>query len=255
MDILVPKVPNMQQDTTQAIVQVNNDNIIATTPTQQGTVMEDATVEPITLQTPPPTQVNQQPTVATGSPTPVVTAHAQELFSDRNGLLRDVNGTVSRRQWIMRTVVGDHLTNGHNVDKSLSRLDVFLLIFPPDHLLNIVNLTNRQLQKADEKITSVGEMVTIFGVILLITRFEFNSRADLWSKKPLSKYIPSPDFGRTGMNRKMFDTLWRYIRWANQPDQRPDDMSSEQYRWLVVDGFVNSFNNHRASTFSPSESI
>jgi hypothetical protein len=45
---------------------------------QQVTDIEDAAVEPITLQTPPPTQVNQKPTVATGSPTPVVTAHAQE---------------------------------------------------------------------------------------------------------------------------------------------------------------------------------
>ncbi len=33
------------------------------------------------------------------------------------------------------------------------------------------------------------------------------------------------------------------------------DMTAEQYRWKLVDSFVSEFNEHRASTVSPSERI
>lgn len=242
--------------TVPVLVQVLNNNN-TTTPTHQVTIAPAITTTgpSPTLETPPPMQ--QLPVVvpATNKTTPVVTVHEQEWFSDRNASLRDINGTYHRRQWYMRNVVGDHLTTGHNVDKMMSRLDIFLLMFPPDHLLTIVNLTNIQLKEAMEKPTTIGEIVKFLGLILLITRFEFNSRSDLWCKKPWAKYVPAPDLGRTGMSRKRFDILWRYIRWSDQPEQRPLDMSSEQYRWLLVDDFLKSFNEYRASTFSPSETI
>ena len=49
--------------------------------------------------------------------------------------------------------------------------------------------------------------------------------------------------------------LWRYVRFRDQPDVRPSDMSSEQYRWRLVDDFVARFNAHRVSNFSPSDRI
>jgi Transposase IS4 len=184
-----------------------------------------------------------------------VVVHEQAWYDDRNGSMRDINGSYHRRQWFMRNIVGDHLTSGHNVDRMMSRLDVFLLMFPPEAINDIQRLTNKQLQEASEKAITKGELIKFFGVLILITRFSFNNRSDLWSMKAWSKYVPSPDFGQTGMSRRRFDMIWRYIRWSDQPSDRPLDMSSEQYRWLLVDGFVQHFNDYRAETFSPSEGI
>jgi Transposase IS4 len=62
-------------------------------------------------------------------------------------------------------------------------------------------------------------------------------------------------FGRTNMSRVRFDDIWTCLRWSEQPSDRTDGMSSERYRWLLVDGFVERFNEHRAKTFVPSENI
>jgi len=92
-------------------------------------------------------------------------------------------------------------------------------------------------------------------VIILATKFEFDDRRSLWATTATSKYIPAPLLGKTMMSRNRFDDLWRCIRFSNQPSVRPPDMTAEQYRWRLVDDFVTSFNDHRASTFSPSERI
>jgi hypothetical protein len=39
-----------------------------------------------------------------------------------------------------------------------------------------------------------------------------------------------------------FDDLWRYICWSKQPVERPPEMSSEEFRWRLVDDFVEGFN-------------
>ena len=85
--------------------------------------------------------------------------------------------------------------------------------------------------------------------MLLVTRFEFGSRASLWSNVTTNKYIPAPSFGLPGMPRKRFDDLWMCIRFSEQPPNRPSDMTSEQYRWRLVDDFVKNFNKHRAQNF------
>jgi hypothetical protein len=45
------------------------------------------------------------------------------------------------------------------------------------------------------------------------------------------------------------------VRFSKQPSQRPPGMSSETYRWKLVDDFVKHFNDHRATTFIPSSHI
>ena len=75
--------------------------------------------------------------------------------------------------------------------------------------------------------TLAGEIVKFFGVMLLATRFEFGSRASLWSNVTTNKYIPAPSFGQTGMPRKRFDDLWMCIRFSEQPPNRPSGVSLE----------------------------
>ena len=57
------------------------------------------------------------------------------------------------------------------------------------------------------------------------------------------------------MGRVCFDELWTSVRFSHQPAVRPEDVSSEAYRWSLIDGFVAQFNHHRAANFIPSEFI
>ena len=77
----------------------------------------------------------------------------------------------------------------------------------------------------------------------------------MWSSKAASKYEQPACFGRTELSRPRFDDLWQCIRFSAQPEQCPTGMGSEKYRWLLVDGFINNFNLHRARNFIPSEHI
>ena len=70
-----------------------------------------------------------------------------------------------------------------------------------------------------------------------------------------NKYIPAPLFGLTGMPRKQFDDLWMCIRFSDQPCNHPSEMTSEQYRWILVDDFIKNFNEHQAQNFFPSDEI
>ena len=54
------------------------------------------------------------------------------------------------------------------------------MLFPPEQLQLILQLTNNELAMARKNYTMAGEIVKFFGVMLLVTWFEFGSRASLW---------------------------------------------------------------------------
>ena len=89
----------------------------------------------------------------------------------------------------------------------MSRFDFFLLMFPPTQLTDMVRLTNDELVRRGKSNTTKGEILKLFGVMILITSFEFTSRASLWSTVATYKYRPAPCFGKTGMARQRFDDL------------------------------------------------
>ena len=69
---------------------------------------------------------------------------------------------------------GDQITqNNQGRIEVMSKLEVFLLIFPPNNLIKIFALTNVRLAaKGHEDITK-GELVKFFGIIILGTQYEF----------------------------------------------------------------------------------
>jgi hypothetical protein len=70
------------------------------------------------------------------------------------------------------------------------------------------------------------------------------------------KYVPSPQFGiRTGMWRNRFEEIWMKLVFSAQPEERPADMSSVTYLWMLVDDFVDDFNRHCHTHFCPSELV
>ena len=110
-----------------------------------------------------------------------------------------------------------------------------MLMFPPNHLLKIFQLTNTQLAKVRQRETNWKEILKFFSVLVLMTRFEFVSRSSLWLTFAPSKYVPAARFGKTGMFRPRFDFLFRCIRFIGQPNRRPAGMPAEVYQWKLVD--------------------
>jgi Transposase IS4 len=107
---------------------------------------------------------------------------------------------------------------------------------------------------AKKKELTRQELFKLFGSLILLTRFEFASRNDLWSIKPQSPYKHPASFGRF-MSRNRFNELTSALRFSHQPAIRTGEEPAERYWWQLVDDFVNNFNNHRYSKFIPSELI
>jgi hypothetical protein len=128
-------------------------------------------------------------------------------------------------------------------------------MFPPLQLQEMRQLTNRELQAKGKTPTTPREILKCLGVLLLMTRIEFGERASLWSTLQEHKYIPPSAFGKSGMSKRMFDDLHSSVRYSYQPSERPAAMSSELYRWRLIDEFVRRFNEHRLQTFSPSDVV
>ena len=71
------------------------------------------------------------------------------------------------------------LRQGGDHQNSYSHLEYFLMLFPPEQLQLILQLTNNELAMARKNYTMAGEIVKFFGVMLLVTQFEFGSWASL----------------------------------------------------------------------------
>jgi hypothetical protein len=161
------------------------------------------------------------------------------MVADTNGtlwyheptlLLHEINGLVRYHEWGIRTPVGDVLYPGSNTDERYSRLDIFLMMFPPRQLDHMLKATNDQLTLSNKRTTTKQELLKFFGIIILTTKYEFTSCSSLWSTVAPSKYEQPACFGRTGMGRVRFDELWTSVRFSYQPPTRPEDVSSEAYR-------------------------
>jgi hypothetical protein len=64
----------------------------------------------------------------------------------------------------------------------------------------MLRCTNQELAKGIIKETMKGETLTFFGVQILMAKFEFTSRASLWSTTTPRKYVPALSFGKAGMS-------------------------------------------------------
>ena len=188
-------------------------------PSNTNTSLEQPTVA-VARETPPLTTENNDTVIAnndTPLPEAAATDHKQEWFVDDPAMKLPVNGNYHSRNWAVKTRMGYMLGRGGDHQNSYSHLEYFLMLFPPEQLQLIQQLTNNELAMGRKNYTMAGEIVKFFGVMLLVTRFEFGSRASLWSNMTTNKYIPAPSFGLIGMPRKWFDDLWMCIRFSEQP--------------------------------------
>ena len=210
-------------------------------------------------QPPPPAQQQQeQHQQQEQRRQPVVEQHGVKWYEDDPACRREIHseGAAPVRQWAIRPPIGNPIhERSVPMTTELSRLDFFVMMMPPQQINLMLRETNRQLEKHSFATTTRGELFKFFGLLILATKFEFGNRSSLWRTTADFKYIPAPCFGRTGMSRERFDRLWKCLRFSFQPDMRPETMSSETYRWMLIDDFIENFNNHRACNFVPSSTI
>jgi len=233
----------------------NNNGTLATTTTTTTTTADTTTTSTTPAGSTPASGGNSGPDEPPPlGPTPVTVAHDRQWF-DGNAIHSQINGPCLGKHWKMVDQwSGNELYLG--CDNSAgpfkhTELDCFLACFPKDQLLWMERALNANLLKAGKKLSTAGEILKWFGVLILITRFEYGDRVSLWSTESSSRYIPPPSLGWTGMPRQRFEDLFQYMEWSEQPDERPEGMPADQYRWMLVDDFVSRFNTHRVTHFSP----
>jgi Transposase IS4 len=228
---------------------------VATAPTGTPAAANDATPA---LATPPAAG-----TPATPAGTPVATVNEAEWHE--GDVFLETNGPFTQKTWkFVDQYDGREYTPGCDVNKEFTPYDYFMAVFPKNQLSQMYALTNQKIRQHNDSITELsglkkealttpGEILRWFGVCILMTRYEFGDRASLWSKVPPTKYIQAPDFGaKTRMSRDRFDFLMRNMSWSDQPEVRPEHMSSEEYRWCMVEDFVDNYNEHRKTYYNPS---
>lgn len=187
----------------------------------------------------------------------VTNCHGRDWIYEE--ITNQINGSITRHIWKIHGYSGQAYCEGIS-GSDVNILDIFYSLFPMRHLSKIVVMTNENLTAKNLSPTSSEELLKLFGMLVLITRFEFNDRRELWSLNGPSKYIPSPKLG-TPMDRDRFEAIWRQLKVSSlQPDedlQASDGNLWERSdgRWKVVDEFVDAFNDTRESLFTPSKMI
>ena len=142
-------------------------------------------------ETPLTTKNNNNIIANNDTPLPEVAAmvHDQEWFVDDPATKLPVNGNYHSHNWAVKTRMGYMLGRGGDHQNSYSCLEYFMMLVPPEQLQQILQLTNNELAMARKNYTKAGEIVKFFGVMLLVTWFEFGSWASLWSNVTTNKYI------------------------------------------------------------------
>lgn len=167
-----------------------------------------------------------------------------------------VGGPVSRQWWLVRTPAeeviqeeGDTMGSG----ASWTAYGYFMAKFPMEQLVRMVRMTSIKLRARGAQSTTARKVLKFIGVTLLATRYEFCSRADLWSTKARNKYMRAPAFGQhTGLSRPRYDALSSCVTFS---EQAAGEATSEKRRWELIDDFVASINLHRAARVTPMDFI
>jgi hypothetical protein len=139
---------------------------------------------------------------------PVVTVNGIDWSIDETACRVELNGRRIDYEWSMKDVHGNLFRQFSDTTKKLSRLDYFLMMFPPSAIRHMTTLTNIELDKMGESDMDFGELIQFLGIILLITRADFPLQRYLWSTESFSKYLPPFAFGWLGMTRNRFKAIW-----------------------------------------------
>lgn len=161
-----------------------------------------------------------------------------------------LNGSVPRKHWAVTNVTGMRISEDQGI-RDMTPIDYFQWMFPMSHLGTIVILTNQELIARDKQPTTATEILRFFGVLVLMSRYEFGPRRGLWSTTSTYKYMAAPNFTRI-MPSHRFETLRSCLRFSSAGGTRDSENCN---RWALVDDFVKAINQHREMFVTPSELI
>jgi Transposase IS4 len=220
-----------------------------------------AVLPPLEPQVIPPAIPGVQAPQVPAGPRPIYSNHGRDWFDGEVEV--DVNGPVPAKYWRMKDQYHGGRTYSPGCDSNPSKwnftpFDYFMACFPRKQLKYMVDCCSANLRADGKAVTSTGEVLKWIGVTLLMTAFEFGSRASLWEKntdKRRCKYILSPQFGQTGMSRDRYDHITKHMKYSFQPTHCEPGMSQEAYRWMLVQDFITRFNEHRRTHYSPTKVI
>jgi hypothetical protein len=105
--------------------------------------------DPVAQPPPPPPRndvlVPPPPPQLPPPPQPATIAHDTQWFDAPAETHAPIGGIVAPREWCIRTPTGERIGQSSDVRGDRSRLNYFLLMFPPDELRDIVALTSERL--------------------------------------------------------------------------------------------------------------
>lgn len=177
------------------------------------------------------------------------------VAGDAKTIIGDIAGepSPSNRRWYHIGPTGERIGPNDRDFEDMSVLEAFLHMMPPEQLDHMLRLTNERLAADEQPQLVRQELLRWIGVCTLISTINFRgARRHLWEGGgATSKYLPPINLRATGMSRNRFDAIWSAVRWSHQPMTQPDGVSSERYRWMLVEDFVTNFNAYRQRTFVP----
>jgi Transposase IS4 len=166
---------------------------------------------------------------------PVVTVNNRHWYEGNCNV--EVNGKHSSHYWKLQDQygVGTEWTPGcdRGPQKKFWPIDYFMALFPKQQLQEMHERTSKVLQEQTPPLqpTSIGEVLKFFGILLIMTRFEFGKRSSLWATTGFNQFAPPANLGKTtGMSRMRFDDLWQFMVWSHQPEKRPEGISHKEWR-------------------------
>ena len=191
----------------------------------------------------------------TGETSPATTQSA--VFVTSHGthwIPRDIrlplNGSVPRKYWAVSNVAGMRVSEDQGIN-DMTPLSYFQWMFPMSYLGAIVTLTNQELSRRGKNVTTATEILRFFGVLVLLSWYEFGPRRGLWSATSPYKYIAAPNFTRI-MPSHRFEILRSCLRFSSAGGTSDSENCN---RWALVDDFVKAINEHREMFVTPSELI
>lgn len=84
-----------------------------------------------------------------------------------------INGMVRCKRWEVKCSDGSMVSEGSEW-RERKPIDYFLMMFPMAYMPAIVNMTSKSLEENGHNNTTVSEILGFFGVLVLMTRFEFS---------------------------------------------------------------------------------
>ena len=94
-------------------------------------------------------------------------AHGRTWVCDDLKANEDTNGPIPHRLWYITDSKGYRITqNDQGRIEEMSKLEIFLLTFPPNHLIKIIALTNVRLEAMGHEDITKFNLVKFFGVII-----------------------------------------------------------------------------------------